>query len=277
MRVALCYSGQIRTGRKCIENQVRFLGEFAGADTFLHTWTHNSNRKFPGIRGITRVPQEQIDGYIKELGPVVSIVDSPIDLGIYATHAGYWPPAQSLFYSWRESIRLMHEYEEKIGIKYDVVVKLRPDIIFSDRWRLADDIEAAASGRFLIPKLEHNPTWIDDERIYDDFFVTTGHNMCKALRFYKDAFEDKSCGHINFGRWLVDNGIQPEMPSRSEFMIYRKEAESLDPMTDYDKIAVGLTRLRAPGPFFYNDPSVQINPDAAVIIIQPGETADYYK
>jgi hypothetical protein len=277
MKIALCYSGQIRTGRKCIENQARFLGEHAKADTFLHTWTHNSNRKFPGIRGITRVPQEQIDSYVQELAPLVSLVEDPIERGIYAAHAAYWPPAQSLFYSWRESIRIMHEYEERMGIKYDVVVKLRPDIIFSDRWHLEDDLEAAASGKFLIPKLTHNPTWMDDERIYDDFFVTTGDNMRKALGFYTEAFENKTIDHINFGRWLHDNGMSPEMPTRSEFMIYRKEAESLDPMTDYDKIAVGLTRLRTTGPFFYNDPNARVNPDAAVIIIQPGESADYYK
>lgn len=275
MNIAICYSGQLRTGRKCLESQRRFLGEFASADTFIHTWTKNTDPRFIGLRGVTSVPTSELDAYLEKLNPTKSLIEDPVDAGIFNVTTGHWPSAKSCFYSWRRSVELALEHERLRGKKYDVIVKLRPDVIFSEECALSSELPVEEDV-FLIGKLEHNPGWRTDERVYDELFISTRSTTERALKFYTSAFETKECGHVNIAKWLIDNDILPKMAKSEKLISYRKIASKFDPLTEFEKCAVGLERLNSANPFFYRDPAVSLRHNSSYTIIQPGEKADYY-
>jgi hypothetical protein len=131
MKIAVCFSGQIRSGIENYANIKEFFGKlYSECDFFIHTWnfceykTYNASNiaKKPIIE-----PEEKFNEIKKLYSPKKMIVD--------IKHAGYEIAEkygiQPLWYSFWKSIELKKQYEIENNFKYDYVIKLRPDLVLN--------------------------------------------------------------------------------------------------------------------------------------------------
>lgn len=135
MKIAVCVSGQMRTVERTIRNIKEFFNvKHYQIDFFVHTWDINSQPAiFQGVMPDefkSTVPYKKIHDHVKLFNPVNYEIQNYRRFryvhGIrHSNGASMFP----LFYTWLRSINLMREVEKEKG-KYDLCIKIRPDIIF---------------------------------------------------------------------------------------------------------------------------------------------------
>jgi len=78
MRVAICYSGQLRTGPACISNHLKY---FSGvdADFFGHIWSVNTDKRNSLETPATKIPSSVIKSYSKNLNFKLFQVEDQFD------------------------------------------------------------------------------------------------------------------------------------------------------------------------------------------------------
>ena len=141
MRIAICFSGQIRTGVESSENIKQFIGElYPHCDFFIHTWDLNTSKPlfnpspeliYGNEQIITKTPS---DSYTK-IYEIYSPIKMTIEKHIFSSEK------IPLYYSWKKSIESKIEYERENNFKYDYVIKLRFDAIYSPEIHLNDYIQ----------------------------------------------------------------------------------------------------------------------------------------
>lgn len=136
-RIAVCFSGQIRTWRKCVEswdNILAYGGNRDNVDVFCHFWDFNtvpncvvnSNQTL-----INKVDPAEIKELVAYLKPKKLLVESykvirPINPNQPITYS----PFLSQFYGILKAARLKKQYEIEKDIMYDVVVRSRYDAYY---------------------------------------------------------------------------------------------------------------------------------------------------
>lgn len=151
-KIAVCVSGNLRTFEKTMSSFKHFiLGSLAGnADYFIHTWDtlggkslgHDSPlwgtktfTKMPDINRIFNPKKIVIDnhnepGFVAAMNAVVAQAKlSEADKDGFKNHS--IRDYAAMCYTWKRSKELLEEYEKEQGIKYDIIVKLRPDLLFT--------------------------------------------------------------------------------------------------------------------------------------------------
>lgn len=130
MKIAVCFSGQVRTGVQASPNIINYIGNMWDNCTFFcHTWDINTRKPF-NANGIYR------EGYLLDHDTLTKFIDI---YGLYGKvvvenyndiarvkEPTSWNP---MHYSWRRSIEIMQEYQKITDLKFDFVVKLRPDVL----------------------------------------------------------------------------------------------------------------------------------------------------
>jgi hypothetical protein len=162
-----------------------------------------------------------------------------------------------LWASFYESIKLKQKYEKENGFKYDYVVKIRPDVVFekSSANGLKETIEMleeTKDKRIAICNLDHSWT-VDRENSDDVLFIGDSESMDIAGEFGHYGSEN----HLHFLRYLVERGITPVRPTFNQYTILRSYALHLDPLTEWQEIAIndGLVYILPEsfsGIFIYN-------------------------
>ena len=131
MKIAVCFSGQIRTGVENYQNIREIFGELYNyCDFFIHTWnfceykTYNTSNisKKPVIE-----PIEKFEQIKKIYSPKKMIVDDKTIGYVNTVNYGIQP----LWYSFWKSVELKKQYELENNFKYDYVLKLRMDLILN--------------------------------------------------------------------------------------------------------------------------------------------------
>jgi len=131
MKIAVCFSGQIRTGIENYPNIKEFFGELYGhCDFFIHTWNFCEYKTY-NVSNIAKKPiiepAEKFDEIKKLYSPKKMIVD--------IKHIGYETAEkygiQPLWYSFWKSVELKKQYELENNFKYDYVIKFRPDLVLN--------------------------------------------------------------------------------------------------------------------------------------------------
>jgi len=229
MKVAICYSGQLRTGLKALENQRLFID--VAADYFLHTWTHNTNKRFV-INGAeaTEVPANIISAYVAQLKPKAYYVEDPTVLNMHGTNLAW----KGLYYSWLKSLEYRRQYEAALGIKYDVVVKMRPDIIFKPGRKLSAVIkQALRENAFILENGLWNPPY---STVVDDvFWAAPTKIMDIASEYYWHLPEHTADPGGGLGAFLTQRDIAIGRVPDGCYSILRAEADHLSPVADFDK------------------------------------------
>lgn len=255
MRVAVCISGQLRTGLKCLANQKLFYGSLS-PDFFVHTWTTNTNKRFQQNE-TTIVPQKILDKYFAELQPKAALVEDAASISLGSNGKSF----HALFYSWAKSVELKQAYEVAHRIKYDYVLKIRPDLILRPGRVLMTEIHAVKkTNSFLVENLLDE--WEELNCTDDVMWVASNEHMDTAIQYYYDLVKATIPSNRGLGPelkclagYLKMKGIASRGTAQFGYAIYRKECEPLDPITQYEKcrqadwnfFGLGLDLQNAPG------------------------------
>ena len=189
-RIAVCFSGQLRTWRSCVDSWHNILlhnGRNDNVDVFCHMWDYNT---YPNCVDNTQESKEidrsEIDELLKILKPKKFLIESKKDFVPYQENQAITQPGfLSQFYGIMRAARMKKEYEIENDIMYDVVVRSRYDALYLTR--LADmysSLEPEIMHGFHIG-WEYNGNrgrmgdicWMADSQTYDlisDYYINNG-------------------------------------------------------------------------------------------------------
>ena len=168
-RVAVCISGNLRTFERTAMSFKHFiLGHFKDRfDTFIYTWDTIGSKAVPYDRPLSGTNTQSKTGEIERyFAPKKLVIDNPrssqalgatmaIQTGARLSPADFAKfrnssllPYAEMLYGWKRSKELMEEYEHEQGFKYDIVIKLRTDLLFKTPF----DIRTAMN-RICVPNI----------------------------------------------------------------------------------------------------------------------------
>jgi hypothetical protein len=180
MKIAVCLSGQPRTWKQCFESWNLLFdtlkknkdleGKDVEVDYFIHTWDFNSKpysvwtKERYGMEGFIAPPathqsSEEISDYINTIKPIQFLIESEAkSLSLkdeldrrtqFRLETTKWCPlswSASQLYGIMVAGYLKKQYELDNGFRYDMCVRLRPDLHF-------DELNRRILGKeFTIPK-----------------------------------------------------------------------------------------------------------------------------
>jgi hypothetical protein len=130
-RIAVCFSGQPRTWRKCVESWKENLFGHLEMDVFCHTWDFNTPPNCVSV-GMNVIDNQVHDGEIDELYEVLKPKKFLIEqrknfVPFKMTQPILVPSFLSQFYGIMQAARLKKQYEIENDFQYDVVIKMRYD------------------------------------------------------------------------------------------------------------------------------------------------------
>jgi hypothetical protein len=132
MKIAICLSGQFRTGEYALPSLLNFFKEY-DCDYFCHSWQDNNMRLATPDRfrkHIDTVDNEFTKEYIEStlqrfLKPKKIVIEEKSH-----KDAPYVGPWSQLFYSLMIANCLKKEYEVENNFRYDLVIKTRYDFVY---------------------------------------------------------------------------------------------------------------------------------------------------
>lgn len=164
MRIAICFSGELRTAIYAAPQILKWIGPLKdNCDFFIHSWKRNTYKggnpnlhKCIKILGninlgyfnrneykFIKVQEEELSLLKKFYDPKSFVIDDYIKVYNHWTAywkenyfsqfnledypGDYWNP---LYYSFYRSIELKRAYERQHNFTYDMVLKLRPDVTY---------------------------------------------------------------------------------------------------------------------------------------------------
>jgi hypothetical protein len=132
-RIAICFSGQPRTWRKCYETWRQFL-DIDQADIFCHLWNFNTKPNSVSTdQHHQALSQQEIDDLVGILKPKKIIIESHKTIMPFRKkQAITYPPFLSQFYGIMKAARLKKQYEIEHDWQYDVVARARYDSYFQE-------------------------------------------------------------------------------------------------------------------------------------------------
>jgi hypothetical protein len=170
-RIAVCFSGQIRTGVYTSTNILRYIGDLLPkTDFFIHTWDTETISPW-ALNGrdkkIVNVPfnisSDKFNKMIDIYCPISARVDNFNEyiqdrrkvVKNYIYRSG-------LFHSAYESIKLKKEYERLNNSVYYKILRLRPDMLFGKYGQLAYEIEYTMQKYTSKTEYNENKLYVND-------------------------------------------------------------------------------------------------------------------
>ena len=199
--IAVCFSGQIRTGIYAAPNIKRFIGNlWDNCDFFIHTWDRSNEKPTPKqVSDGNEFGDEQTIDF-ETFNKIYNFKKIDITPRIPLGDRGQW-------LSWLLSIHLKQKYEIENSKKYDYVVKLRPDIIYHKSLDLLDMIKNTPS-----KSASAIETFIDlsDDRVASDIlYIADSKTMDLLVNFVNTLPLITTCKspHHALYNYAVDHGI----------------------------------------------------------------------
>lgn len=248
MKIAICFSGQIRTGLECYDNFIRYIGDlYQNCNFFCHTWS-NENYSSPGftckfVKENNILPLEYWDidkekiFKFSEKYSMTTLMQENIH--IWTSIPGLSPMQYGVYMS----NKLKRMYEESNNMKFDYVIRTRPDLVFSETKSLFQDILELENDnkRFLYAQL-YNASVVNNQ-IDNAFWIGSSDVMDVACSFgliRANAHPSNSCDeHIHFGNWLIHGvALDVRRMTNSNVSVYRyyHRDDNISPI-DYSVIA----------------------------------------
>lgn len=189
MKIAVCFSGMIRTGVHTADLLKTWFGDaYSDMDFFIHTWDISSPKEWLYDSVKYRSGESQIitheSSYIlmEELNRAYDNKFKSVTLENFNSfvfnYGNQFPHFSPLWYSWYKSVLLKTQHEQFNRTRYDLVVKLRPDVIFDLRYPFKNFLEL-----FLTDPKTFYVNHIMPERIDDIFFMSSSNNMNTTSNF----------------------------------------------------------------------------------------------
>jgi hypothetical protein len=208
-KIAVCLSGQIRTGTHNFLSIKNYIGSlWDSCDFFIHTWdseTYTTPAYISPKLKKNNIPPHtplKIDGNLVSdmhslYKPVSLVVDKMESVKLNFDFREF---------SIRESIKLMTDYNYKYAKSYDFVLRLRPDLYFSPDSSLLDDIKLITDSRtFGYALLENRET--TKYHIHSEYFLSSVYVMEEIAKLdnilansHKDKLGDTL---VHMGEWII--------------------------------------------------------------------------
>jgi hypothetical protein len=213
MRIAVCFSGQVRTGVENYQNIREVLGElYDSCDFFIHTWNFCSYKTY-NLSNIAKKPVTEPS----EKFEAIRQLYSPKKMVVDGKHIGYQTTEeygiQALWHSFWKSVELKKQYELENNFKYDYVLKLRMDLILNRHtsFELLQEILTIENNQF-----KTNQWFSPDPIIFknvplstDVFFISKSKEMDIAADYVWALMKSFSNGeYINLIYYLSQQNIK---------------------------------------------------------------------
>lgn len=239
MKIAICFNGLIRAGIQCIPNIRLYIGDLMPyCDFFVHTWDYETIKPFarthwngiplPKPREPGVLSQEKLNTFIRQYNVVSHKVDNYFE---FTKENSLNPILPHVWHTTSRSLRLKQEYEAATGTRYDVVIKIRPDIIFPIGKTLRQDLDAIDLSKSAVYSDPHT-----ENRLDDVFWIMNSEVADKMIDV--TSYSSEHIGDINaiVLDFLKLNDID-HCPIGSSslvcYAIYRYESYMLDPILNF--------------------------------------------
>ena len=132
-RIAVCLSGYSRNFSETVESFKKHVIRDQECDVFIHTWDLQDS-----YLRIANPQKFDVDKFTEAFNPQKIIVEQKPEFILSDTMLGAVKEPRdcggmmSMFYSIFQANELKRKYEEENDIKYDVVIRTRPDVLYYD-------------------------------------------------------------------------------------------------------------------------------------------------
>jgi hypothetical protein len=188
MRVAICLSGQPRTWKECLPNWLDSMELVDRPDFFFHFWDYNtlpsllaSYKKSIVDEKLQDVEKQDI---IDALAPKKFKFESRKDIPYWncdiPENMQFGPWCREQFYSAYYVSLLKREYELMNKFRYDVVIRLRSDLWFTEKLQ----IETPEPNSLYTTHCSYDNEY-DVYRIGDIFYYADSSTFDQVSQFFK--------------------------------------------------------------------------------------------
>lgn len=218
MKIAVCLSGEFRTGAMAFSNIKQYIGNlWDQCDFFIHTWDTESYAFLPaadssvvsnniGCNQNYLIDKTVLTEYYSLYQPAAMVVGKGLMV----------PFLDHRLYSIRYCLDLMNEYSRKNEINYDIVIRIRPDLLFNfQKSTLTDDIKNCTDKKTfyfgLIDIQDTKEKIFENEypHIHSEFWIGSPDVIIRASTF-NEVMENRHTDHqpsdglLHMGIWLRD-------------------------------------------------------------------------
>jgi hypothetical protein len=256
MKIAVCYSGYIRTGAAAAPWHNHFF-DGVDIDVFMHTWSVSKDKEWHPESFRYGTDKQKI---IEE-NSIPKIVEFQNALqrsfvSLLVEDQSEWKKTaipfcnhvSPLWYSWHKSIQLVKDLAGEASMQYDAIVKIRPDLIFSKNVKLVDKLSQFKQSNQTFYAMNYSETRIDDV-----LFIASPDIMYRASKFYHWIKELDCRWRSNiFAEYLTECGINVDGISYpAYYACIRPETQHLN---TFDEIFWGEREYYAPKNAFDEKP-----------------------
>jgi hypothetical protein len=230
MKVAVCFIGMIRTGVDVAHSLKNWFGGcYNHIDFFMHTWDHTESKMWhpdcaflKNNAKVQDLNRQSTFDLLREFQAKYDnkFVSVEIENQDRFLSSPFFLPLTSFspqWYSWYKGMQLIDSYEKVNKVRYDVIVKIRPDIVFPKDRSLAAELVHFSKDKTKLYTLGYDPVRIDDV-----MFLGNSDIMKRSSRFVIET--NKQLWEANIvGEWLDSAGIQAVNTAHTDYCIYRQE------------------------------------------------------
>lgn len=223
-RIAICISGQIRTGVKNATSILNYIGDMLPmCDIFIHTWNVNSknvnqSNNTEEEKQVVRNTFSLVDvDELEQIAEIYKPLDMRVDnFKIYqdAHFRKTLLKTRSLviqipmFQSIYEANKLKKQHEELCFSKYMFVVRLRFDLDFGPERSLLQDLNYIASKKDMLYFIDFMNKYPD--AIEDVYWIANSDNMDIACDFalVRESTPNKTEWQQHMKEYLNERGVK---------------------------------------------------------------------
>jgi hypothetical protein len=267
LKIAVCMSGLIRTGCNAYPNLINFFGELLpNIDFFIHTWDLEK-QKNPDPNAMdsdtkiwdmlnSQLPYKLTNSKIKKItelyNPKYITVDNfESELHNRSTHLSNKDIAAfkfdiNLWNSAYKSNQLKIKYENLHNFKYDIVIKLRPDVLISPKKKLSEvvDLLLSTPKNTILVEFSKKNTTPSNTSSGDIVFLGRSEEMDSYVNFGNIYNRTQKTLHTPI-ELANSNNLNLIGHQIRRTVLYRDISLHLDPILDFNAIDVDGMRIYA--------------------------------
>jgi hypothetical protein len=205
MKIALCLSGHLRNFERTYPALYFYFLKDHDVDIFIHTWDKlgfSCAFKTDMVLNDTESKISEVNRLYKPKKMIVessSFVNELIQQGNeYAPHLRNVPKhvghMAGMFYKIYACNEIRKRYQLETGVKYDWVIRCRPDLLFQNNVTIPQDKKP---GKIWMPRALSNPDWYndqfaagspDDMDLYSSVFFDIPEYFRAKMEYYPEKF-----------------------------------------------------------------------------------------
>lgn len=207
MRIAVCFSGQVRTGHIVAPNILRYIGDLLPqCDFFVHTWDEECigtghgrrlqlNDVSPEVHTTSKLTNR--DKVAEFLGHYMPRMVTYEQYDLQPTKALWggrrFDPLDNKWYvsMWRslsEANQLKKTYSQKNAFVYDYTVRIRPDLVFDPDKSLGKDLDQITHDNMFLTGDQYNLWSTHRHTKLEDIFWLGPTRVMDAVCDYSHAY-----------------------------------------------------------------------------------------